>query len=180
MTDYEEEIKWERRDGETSKAYDAFKYYLNTPASERSLRKCIDRLYPHAPEKGRGGKQSIYRQWGKWSSMWGWQSRVLAWDDHLARAELKAFTEEVEAMGKRHAQVAKMMMSVVIKRVKDMQPGELTPSDIRGWMNDSVRIERLAMGLEESRHGSMPLGIDVAQLSDDELDALRHKLSTKR
>ena len=73
---------WDRKDGETSKAYQAFRFYLEM-GRDRSIQKVRKK---HFPNNGVGK-----RRWmEKWSSEYDWVARAQAWDDWQDKQRLEA------------------------------------------------------------------------------------------
>ena len=69
---------------ETGNAYNAFLDYLETPHSERNLRKTAQNV---------GSSPSWV---SKWSSMFNWKERVQAYDDYMAKRRLELHEETME------------------------------------------------------------------------------------
>ena len=65
-------LKWERQPSDTTKSYEAFRFYRDMGAG-RALEKARKKL---------GKKSGYMRVLEKWSSDHNWQERVAAWDEH--------------------------------------------------------------------------------------------------
>ena len=70
------EKPWERQQGESAQAFEAFSAYLEL-GPDRSIRAVGQKL-----DKSR-------QQIGKWSSRWRWQERIRAYDNELLRQEFE-------------------------------------------------------------------------------------------
>lgn len=126
---------WERQPGEPAKAFAAFRLYRDTPAHERSLEKVAR-------------ERSTYVT--RWSGRWNWVVRAAAWDTEQDRAARTAQLAEIEEMNRRHIQIAMGMVSKAAQRLNALNPNELTPSELRQFFTDAVKLERLARGEAES------------------------------
>ena len=83
---------WERRTGESAKAYAAFWTYCQLPAAERS----IDAAWRRAKGRAEGGSRAD-GQWRAWAAAQDWVSRAAASDEHLAACQ----RQEQEALWRR-------------------------------------------------------------------------------
>lgn len=123
--------QWERLDGESSRAFDAFARYRDA-GPRRSLRKLAARE-----------TSSNLRQLQTWSARWNWLARCAAFDDHANR---EAAAEVVEAV-KRHRRLslasANLAMAKAHAAILELDPSRLRPSEIAALMSASARIERL-------------------------------------
>lgn len=139
---------WERQKGEPPKAAEAFRIYRDL-GPRRSLTKVRETL----------GVSSTMVE--RWSRKHRWVSRAEAWDDEQDRIGREATLAEVEAMHKRHANLAVSMLNKVAARligdpesplpVKPLDPNKLNARDL-GYLADvAVKLERTARGEIESR-----------------------------
>ena len=124
---------WERQDGETAKAYEAFSEYRDMKA-DRSLAKVGQKL----------GKSKA--QMEKWSKKYSWVARAEAWDleeDRLVRA---ALTKEIGAMRKRHADTAKAMLIKAAQALGRIPVDEIKAQDISRMVDVAAKLERISRG----------------------------------
>lgn len=146
-------LPWERQQGEPPKAFAAFNKYLLL-GTERSLQKVGYEL----------GKSASLME--RWSSQWKWVERVAAWDIEQERLARNEQAEEIRKMRKRHASIATSMLAKVTKRMQNMPPEELTPQDIKAWVEAASKLERLSRGdsseVVEERDGGK--AIDPVQI----------------
>lgn len=126
---------WERMPNESSKAYAAFCVYRDL-GPERSLEKAIQKL-----DKKRV-KQTVWR----WSSKYNWVARCKAYDDYIERRKREERERAILEMAERHAREAVAFQQKVLARLKDIDPSELSPSDIARWFDVAVKVERLSRG----------------------------------
>lgn len=127
---------WERAEGETARAHQAFTVYRDA-GPDRSLAKVAATL----------GKALALIE--RWSVRWAWVYRVAAWDDDQERrraVELAAARREATA---RHVSLATAAQERIATRLENLDPDTLTPGDLIRWLDVSVRLERLALGIPD-------------------------------
>jgi hypothetical protein len=137
----DERQPWDRQVGESSKAYSHLCIYRDMGVS-RSLRHMA----------GLPGCTSVRRQLNRWSSRWRWVERCQRYDDHLERQARLEQEKERKDMAKRHAKIAILGQTLVVKSteklIAEVEDGSrrATASDISRLLDVSVRVERLARG----------------------------------
>ena len=124
---------WEQQPGEGVKAFEAFNTYM-LMGTERSLDKVAYEL-----NKSRG-------LMAKWSGTWKWVERAAAWDIEQENNARKDQIKEIKEMRKRHAKLATQMLAKVTKRMLKMPEEELTPQDVKAWVETASKLERLSRG----------------------------------
>lgn len=129
---------WERQPGESSKAYEAFCLYRDMGPGERSTRKVAKKL------------NKSLTQIGKWSSRWNWVERAAAWDDELDRQARLAQAKAIKEMNERHAKQARALQTKALQRLQKMNPEEMSPEQVRLYILEAAKLERLAMGEAEN------------------------------
>ena len=127
---------WEQQPGESAKKYEAFLKYLyqKTDEENRTLRKVAYDF----------NKSLTYI--GTLSSEFNWVERAAAWDREQLSIARRKHESEILKMRERHAKMATSMLSKAMKRMANMPPEELTPQDIKNWMEVATKIERLSRG----------------------------------
>lgn len=123
---------WERQDGETEKAFSAFKAYLEM--EDRNITELARRLSK--------SRQLI----DKWKQKYNWQERCIAWDKSLQEIEYKTAVKERKKMAKRHIAIAMSMQAKAVEALKQIDVSKLTPGEIIRLFDTSVKIERLSRG----------------------------------
>lgn len=124
---------WERQEGETAKAFEAFVIYRNIGA-ERSLRKVVQELHKNLTTIA------------EWSSKYDWVERCRAWDaeqDRIARMEQ---VKAIKAMRNRHAGMAKAMIVKAGQALNRIPLDEIKPSDISRMIEVASKLERISRG----------------------------------
>lgn len=124
---------WERREGETSRAWQAFCVYRDL-GPNRSIAKTGEKL----------GKNRVTLE--QWSSKNEWVKRAAAWDaeqDRIARLEQ---IEAIKKMRKRHAGVAEAMIVKAAKALSRIPEDEIKPGDISRMIEAASKLERISRG----------------------------------
>jgi hypothetical protein len=138
MSDWDEKQVWTRRKGESRPAYAAFCLY-------RDMRET--RSYAEVARK-LGKSKTLIERWG---IGWLWQNRVDAYDADLESKKLVARNEAITQMAERHAKIAVAVQQKLVSRLQEIEPSELSPSDLIRWFSAAVKIERLSRG-EPTEH----------------------------
>lgn len=124
---------YERQEGESQKAFEAFATYRDLGIT-RSIREVAQKLNKSVALLGR------------WSSKYEWVDRAQAFDDEMDRKAILDNEKKRREMVKRHASAATMFQGKVIERLNSLKPEELSPSDLIRWFTEAVKIERLSRG----------------------------------
>lgn len=124
---------WERQEGETARAFEAFAVYRDMGV-ERSIRKVAQKL----------GKSST--QIGEWSSKYDWVERVRAWDVEQDRISRLEHIKAIKAMRNRHAGMAKAMIVKAGRALNRIPDDEIKPSDISRMIEVASKLERISRG----------------------------------
>lgn len=124
---------WERQDGESTRAYEAFALYRDMGV-DRSLRKVAQQL-----------NKSLTIV-AKWSTESEWIKRVAAWDAEQDRIARQAQVEEIKKMRKRHAEVANSMIIKAARALNRMKEEDIKPADISRFIEVASKLERLSRG----------------------------------
>lgn len=127
------EFPWLRQPGEGIKPYEAFNTYM-LMGTERSQAKVSNEL----------GKSTALLS--KWSVQWNWVERATAWDVEQERLARLDQMEAIRKMRKRHAVIASSMIAKAAKRMEQMQPEELTPQDVKAFVDVASKLERISRG----------------------------------
>lgn len=127
------EYPWERQQGEGVKAFEAFNTYM-LMGTERSLTKVANELNKSTAMMAR------------WSSQWNWVKRAAAWDVEQENLARKDQIEAIKKMRKRHATLATQMLAKVTRKLSKMTEDELTPQDMKAWVETASKLERLSRG----------------------------------
>lgn len=136
---------WEKQEGESAKAFEAFVIYRDL-AEDRSQVKVAEAL----------GKNITLM--ARWSSRWKWVERVDAWDreqDRLLRIQMN---RERRAMVRRHAQQFKAVQTAAVKFMEvtfgkgfeHVTNETMTVTELIRILDIASKGERIAMGEPET------------------------------
>ena len=120
---------WERLEGESVKAYEAFTVYLNlgTERSQQAVSKELSK-----------SRQLI----GRWSATYRWVERVAAYD---ADVQKKAHAEAVKKrrkMANRHISIALKLQEKALQALEGMDPSEIDPKNLVAFIREATKLER--------------------------------------
>ena len=138
---------WERQEGESAKAWNAFRLYRDMEPTERSIAKIAAKLGYSAPVLCE-----------RWSMRNNWVARALAYDEYTDLQARNSRERERLAASDRRIQIAKNMQLVggaaiqdLGKKIQDaLRSGKAIPKislkDATAIINAGVQIERLESG----------------------------------
>ncbi|MGW1286370.1 hypothetical protein ACWDBD_48750 [Streptomyces sp. NPDC001118] len=166
---------WERQDGESRQAFEAFAVYRDLGPA-RSVTKVAREL---------GRSRTLL---GRWSRQYAWVMRSVAYEreqDRLFLAEQTQGQAQRE-IARRHAKLAQAVQSKAVARLQPLDPRELSPSELLRYIQVAAEIERRAVGEAPSAAvtaEAQEQGADVAALADEErrarMDQLRRELERR-
>jgi hypothetical protein len=139
---------WERRRGESAKAFAAFRVYRDL--GPRRSTTAAYRLYVAERQESGGGRKGAIRapgRWKFWAQQYEWKNRAEAYDAHLDREARLRREAELRAMDERHLALARSVQALLARRLQEFDPRELTPPVIIRWLETAVMLERLVMEL---------------------------------
>lgn len=146
---------------EGTKPYQAFSLYL-LQEDERSTAKVAQEL----------GKSKALIQ--RWSSQWNWVERAAQYDAEQLRRRRVEQEKEIAAMRRRHANLATNMLATAAKALKAKTPEELTPQDIKAWVDVASKLERISRGdsgdVVEERDGGKAINPVQIYIPDNNRD----------
>lgn len=130
-------LPWERRENESTKAYEAFCIYRDM-GRERSLSKVAEKL------------QKSFTLMGRWSREYGWVDRAAKWDDEQDRIEREQAQKEqakaIREMRKRHADLAQAMLIKSARALARIPDDEIKPVDVSRMVDIASKLERISRG----------------------------------
>ncbi len=158
-----EEKLWDRRPGESAKAYRAFTLYRDKQA---------DRTF----ESVAGLLQCSGTNIRRWAKRWDWTSRVRAYDIHLDRIELDALSRERLAMKKRMARQGIDMQLAAADGLSELMrktgPRGLSASDIAKLAEVGSKLERYARGEDDESYGTFEIRVHIDDPPPDNAEDL--------
>lgn len=105
MTSEGKDYIWTQREGETTRAYQAFRSYLKLGPG----RKIGDAV----TAEGRSSRS----QYENWSSQWSWRERCEAHDRHIARAETDGLVNELAPARDKQIRISDKLLDLVSDRI---------------------------------------------------------------
>ena len=120
---------WERQEGESVKAYEAFQCYLNLGETRRQ------RLVSEQLSKSR---QLISR----WSANYQWVERVAAYENDLQRQAHAEAVKKARQMADRHISIAMKMQQKALQALKEMDPRDIDPKNLVAFIREATKLER--------------------------------------
>lgn len=128
---------WERRESESTKAYEAFCIYRDM-GRERSLAKVAEKL------------QKSETLMGRWSRENDWVKRAAKWDDEQDRIEREIAQKEqakaIKDMRKRHADLGQAMLIKAARALARIPDDDIKPQDISRMVDVASKLERISRG----------------------------------
>lgn len=158
---------WERRDNESAAAFAGFVQYRDM-GPERSLAK-VGRLM---------GKQKPNLE--RWSAKFEWVKRAQAWDDMLDARRVKAAQRAIDQMKARHLKFADALQGIsatelnkLVTKAQSQKDAVLSVDQLLRFLRDGTTMERLNRGEPGDISEVHAQGIDLSNLSMDELENLK-------
>jgi hypothetical protein len=132
---------WERQSGESTQAFEAFVTYRDL-GDDRSHAMVAQQL---------GKSKTMIDRWGK---RWGWQARIVAYDNYVDEKRRKALEKERLGMRERHVNLSVALQSQVAQRLNQLVQSQeilkMGPVEMAKVMEVTAKIEREARGLPGS------------------------------
>lgn len=124
---------WERQPNETPKQFAAFTFYRDMG---------ISRNYDAVAEEVGVSKSTVE----EWASKFKWKDRVAAWEEHLDKIKTETISDEYKKMVESHLRITSSLREKIEKRVRMLEPEELSPNDLARLLDLLVKVERLSIG----------------------------------
>ena len=145
---------WERREGESSLAYAAFREYRDLGPS-RAHRQLAN------PKRGE-----------RWSGRWDWVARASAWDDEQAMIEDAERLDALRNMHRTHQIAARAALTIALTALRQLDPQQMTAAEVARLLDLGIRVERLTLAQSVSELlGQGPTGVE------DPWERIAHELS---
>ena len=120
---------WERQEGESIKAFEAFTVYLDM-GDERSLRAVGQRL----------GKSRALIE--RWSRTYQWVERVASYDADVQRKAHAKAVDKRRKMVDRHISIALKMQEKALKALEQMDPADIDPKNLIAMLREATKLEQ--------------------------------------
>ncbi len=130
---------WDRRQGESARAYEAFRRFRDLGP--------LRTLDPLVDEAG-GVRLATLREW---QARQDWRDRAAAWDDAVHRLEDRRRLEELRGMHDRHQRAGRLAMAKAITALQSVKAEEIPPYAAARLLELGARLERdtLVVSVEE-------------------------------
>lgn len=138
------EYEWERKKGESSEAYAAFKLYYKM-GDKRSCTRVVQKL-----NKSRALITG-------WCGKWNWVERARAYDNELARQEFAEACNAVKKMNEQQAQIGLLIQKKALEALKEMKSKELYPKLLLQYLVQGAGLER------KSRESDIDMKVNIEQ-----------------
>lgn len=138
------EYEWERKKGESSESYAAFKLYYQM-GGKRSCAKVAKNL---------GRSNTLI---SGWCSKWDWVERARAYDNELARQEFAEACNAVKKMNEQQAQIGLLIQKKALEALKEMKSKELYPKLLLQYLVQGAGLER------KSRESDIDMKVNIEQ-----------------
>lgn len=138
------EYEWERKKGESSEAYAAFKIYYQM-GDKRSCVKVAKNL---------GRSTTLITGW---CSKWNWVERARAYDNELARQEFAEACNAIKKMNEQQAQIGLLIQKKALEALKEMKSNELYPKLLLQYLVQGAGLER------KSRESDIDMKVNIEQ-----------------
>jgi hypothetical protein len=147
---------WDRLDGESSKAYAAFRVYR-----DQGPNRSLEGMTSTAP---------------RWSSRWDWVMRAALWDDEIAMADDRRRLESIRTMHDNHQRAARIAIAKALAALQAALPEEIPAAAAARLLDLGTRLERetLIVSVEELQ------GLARGNVRDDPWEAIARELQRSR
>ncbi|MCZ7478926.1 hypothetical protein [Micromonospora sp. WMMC273] len=168
---------WDRQPGESHRQYSRFQTFMELGRG-RTLKQAAEMLH------GLGDKIT-YRTLMQYAYEYRWSDRAEAHDrdqDRLERERLLVLRREMLA---RHRKLAAGMLGKAITSLQNLQPAQMTPTDITRFVKLATDLERVALGEPErtvavTGAGGGPITVDdFSQYTPAERRARLEQITTE-
>ena len=120
---------WERQEGESVKAFEAFTVYLEM-GDERSIREVAQRL---------AKSRTLI---GRWSVTYQWVERVAAFDADVQRKAHAKAVKKRRNMVDRHISIALKMQEKALMALEQMDPADIDPKNLIAMLREATKLEQ--------------------------------------
>lgn len=111
---------WDRQKGESAKAYERFKIYLNLPPEQRSLKKVHEKLGKLSVNSTQNSKTPTLRTLENNSADWKWVDRVRLYDAHEQLKEIQKYEEDFTKNNKKLINLLKDLLDYCDTSLKEI------------------------------------------------------------
>ena len=121
---------WERKIGESEKAYEAFSLYRDKGVG-RTLISVADELH------------KSYTLIRRWCDNWNWEERVRQFDTEIEREAKKEAQKGLRDMYVRQTKIAMQVQTKALQALERLDIEKMSPKDIKEYLRMATELERL-------------------------------------
>jgi hypothetical protein len=147
---------WDRREHETSLAYEAFRQYRDLGPSRR-----VDAM---------SNVSVVTCQ--RWSRRWDWVARATAWDDAQHMAEDAERLDALRTMHRIHSQAGRALMRAALEALRRADFDTFSATEIAALARLGAQLERETLTTSVDELQGKP-----SNLEDDPFDVIARELS---
>ena len=161
---------WDQLDGESERAFGAFRAYMSLPSRDRTV------LRAYRQHVGNPGAVKASDTWSRWSRLFAWSERARARDAHLDRIRERSIEKAIEAEAERQArevEKTRYRYNELLTRSYEEAIECLESGDFLSQMRpqDVINIIKLHFEVVEKQGGFNPPEQDT-DLTEEELAEL--------
>lgn len=130
---------WERQQGESEVAFEAFSLYRDKGA-ERTLTAVADEL------------QKSYTLIRRWAKRWEWSDRVREYDNDKERQAKKEAEKGLRDMYARQTKIAMSVQTKALQALEKLDPDNMSAKDIKEYIKMATDLERLNRSFAAGQH----------------------------
>lgn len=128
---YKPEKPWERQNGESGQAYEAFAIYRDAGKS-RTVSAVVKRL---------GKSRSLI---DRWKARWDWEARADAYDNDIDRQAKEQAVKDKRKMLDRHIKIAMQVQQKALQALDKLDVEDMSAKDIKEYIRMATDLERLS------------------------------------
>ena len=125
----ERERQWERQNGESAKAFEAFTIYRDM-GKDRTISATARQL---------GKNRTLI---DRWKERWNWKERVRAYDNDLDQAAHEEALKNVREMQRRQIGIAIKIQQKAMEALNKINPAKMKDKDILAYLQMATKLER--------------------------------------
>ena len=148
-------MPWERRKGESEKAYEAFAVYRDL-GEKRTFTAVAEELHKSC---------TLIR---RWKERWDWQERVRAYDNDLESQARAQAIKDRKDMTNRHIQIAMQLQKKALAALKELSVEDMSPKDIKEYIKMATDLERLNREPTEDEKDGVVYQMEIEDMDDIE------------
>jgi hypothetical protein len=154
----DERKPWDRREGETTRAYAVFREFRDLGPT-RTLARFEQGAHPTKTVRN-------------WSQVWDWSARATAWDDAVSMIDDEERLDALRNMHRTHQIAARAALAIALAALDELDPHTMSATEIARLMDLGTKLERLTLTQ------SVADLTGQASASDDPWERIARELST--